>query len=406
MYDADNPFPRELYLRKLRSFHRLDLIKGLFGVRGCGKSTILRQFKQELIDEGIPESRICFIDFQNSPPEIHSGDQLVKEVILRLGTLKGSYVFLDGAYVLDDWIRCIRRLYAGGADIYITGPPTKAHSSNLAVCFSARCVGITVDPLSFSEYVQYRKCSEKSRNELFEDYMHHGGLPMVATMEDTSPECIPAILSKICDDVIQKDIIERDELSEFQLRAWIDGPFARSIENASTRLGWMTRLRNVWMHYTEETIEPCLGSMESAMLISRLERQDLKIIWRSKSTDVFYSIDSGICNTLASQVSNELHILMSVVCSELIRRYMDVFIFEHKGNTGFFVHSWNYKGYFVLCMGSKFLSGVDRVVHSLKSMDDNYPKTILTNMAFGSYDIDGILIEDLISWLLKADVSK
>ena len=37
---------REMYLKKIRPFYHLDLIKVITGIRRCGKSVLLQQIKE------------------------------------------------------------------------------------------------------------------------------------------------------------------------------------------------------------------------------------------------------------------------------------------------------------------------------------------------------------------------
>ena len=44
---------REIYLQRLRQLKDSDLIKVITGVRRCGKSTIIQQFRNELVASGV-----------------------------------------------------------------------------------------------------------------------------------------------------------------------------------------------------------------------------------------------------------------------------------------------------------------------------------------------------------------
>ena len=58
---------RERYLAKIRPFYEVDLIKVLTGVRRCGKSVLLTQIRDELIDKGIDEAHIIEVNFELLP---------------------------------------------------------------------------------------------------------------------------------------------------------------------------------------------------------------------------------------------------------------------------------------------------------------------------------------------------
>ena len=56
-------FQRENYLQKIRGFyHADDIIKVITGVRRCGKSCLMQMIRDELGQQGIPESQIIFLD--------------------------------------------------------------------------------------------------------------------------------------------------------------------------------------------------------------------------------------------------------------------------------------------------------------------------------------------------------
>ena len=56
---------REMYLKKIRPFYHLDLIKVITGIRRCGKSVLLQQIKEELLAEGIREDQILYLNFED-----------------------------------------------------------------------------------------------------------------------------------------------------------------------------------------------------------------------------------------------------------------------------------------------------------------------------------------------------
>ena len=56
---------RPQYLDLLRRYRDTESIKVLSGVRRCGKSTLLRLWKQELLHSGVPESHIYLRSFDD-----------------------------------------------------------------------------------------------------------------------------------------------------------------------------------------------------------------------------------------------------------------------------------------------------------------------------------------------------
>ena len=56
---------REEYLNKLKLLKDKNIIKIVTGIRRCGKSTLLRQFRDWLIEQGVKKSQIILINFEN-----------------------------------------------------------------------------------------------------------------------------------------------------------------------------------------------------------------------------------------------------------------------------------------------------------------------------------------------------
>ena len=56
---------RTQYLERLRPFYDSELVKVITGIRRCGKSTILRQVIAEIKENGIEDSHIVYINFED-----------------------------------------------------------------------------------------------------------------------------------------------------------------------------------------------------------------------------------------------------------------------------------------------------------------------------------------------------
>ncbi|MFT4244926.1 MAG: AAA family ATPase [Micrococcaceae bacterium] len=56
---------REKYLEQLDNWREANLIKVLIGIRRCGKSTIMRQYAQQLKEQGVSEGQILFYNFES-----------------------------------------------------------------------------------------------------------------------------------------------------------------------------------------------------------------------------------------------------------------------------------------------------------------------------------------------------
>ena len=87
---------REEYINKLNSYKDKQIIKAITGIRRSGKSTILNEFKKELIDKGTLEKNIISINFEdNSNRELLDFQKLHDYIIEKADKKCMNYVFLD-----------------------------------------------------------------------------------------------------------------------------------------------------------------------------------------------------------------------------------------------------------------------------------------------------------------------
>ena len=117
-------YSRENYLKKIRGFyHEDDIIKVITGVRRCGKSSLMATIADEIIQSGVPEENIIYIDLDLRPNKgIKTADQL-ESLILKKGTAPGrKYLFVDEIQNVTDFEEIINGFRTeGGWSIFVTG---------------------------------------------------------------------------------------------------------------------------------------------------------------------------------------------------------------------------------------------------------------------------------------------
>ena len=86
--------PREEYLERLRNLKHKKLIKIVTGIRRCGKSTVLEMFRDELLDNGVEENQIIFINFEDYENNSLRNPESLYDYIKQRLTSKMNYIFL------------------------------------------------------------------------------------------------------------------------------------------------------------------------------------------------------------------------------------------------------------------------------------------------------------------------
>lgn len=189
---------RREYLNQLLSWKNQNIIKVLTGVRGCGKTTTLKMYQEYLLNNGVDQSQIISINFEDLKYkdllDFHKLYQYIKD---RLVENKMIYVFLDEIQNVPSYGKVVDSLYVKeNIDVYIVRS-TKHPITHLNNPY----IEIHVLPLSFKEV--YKPVTDKE--EAFQKYMKTGGFPYINQIQ-LDKEQIDMYLEGINNTVIMKDM--------------------------------------------------------------------------------------------------------------------------------------------------------------------------------------------------------
>lgn len=111
---------REQYINKLISLKDKNIIKVLTGIRRCGKSTILQEFKNYLLQNNVNKENIIFLNLNDkSNKHLLDSDILHDYILNNINTNKQNYIFLDEIQNVPEFEKCINSLFLkDNIDIY------------------------------------------------------------------------------------------------------------------------------------------------------------------------------------------------------------------------------------------------------------------------------------------------
>ena len=135
---------RDIYLNKLKKHKDNELIKVITGIRRCGKSTLLKLYKEYLIENDISKETIIFINFELMEFDyINDYKTLYSLIKSQIKTNDKYYIFLDEVQKVQNWEKAVNSLNIdSNVDIYITGSNAYLLSSELSTLLSGRYVEI------------------------------------------------------------------------------------------------------------------------------------------------------------------------------------------------------------------------------------------------------------------------
>lgn len=130
---AEKYVERPFYMERMMEwFDDRTMIKVLTGIRRCGKSIIMEQFRQHLINRGISEKDIMLIDLEKMRYIIDSERMLYDYISSNIRSDR-PVILIDEVQPIKGWERAldsIRLKY--DANIYITGSNSRRYRNPLA----------------------------------------------------------------------------------------------------------------------------------------------------------------------------------------------------------------------------------------------------------------------------------
>ncbi len=103
---------RKVYMEHIVSLKDKHIIKVLTGIRRCGKSTILNQFQNYLLENSVSEKNIININFEdNSFKDLLDADKLHDYILSNTDDSKMNYIFLDEIQNVPSFEKCIDSLF-------------------------------------------------------------------------------------------------------------------------------------------------------------------------------------------------------------------------------------------------------------------------------------------------------
>ena len=180
---------RKEYLNKLITWKDKQLIKIVTGVRRCGKSVLLKMYQDYLKNNGVKESQIVTINFEDLDyEELTNYKKLYNYLKEKLIPNKMTYIFLDESQNVDQFPKVLDSLYIkDNVDIYVTGSNAYMLSSEIATMISGRYIQIEMLPLSFKEYMESTG-NMNDRGIKYTEYLQNSSFPYALQLKNQPDE--------------------------------------------------------------------------------------------------------------------------------------------------------------------------------------------------------------------------
>ena len=364
---------------KLISLKDKNIIKVLTGIRRCGKSTILNQFKNYLIENGIKNENIISINFEdNNNNNLLDGEILHKYIMKRSDSNTKNYIFLDEIQNVVGFEKCIDSLLLREyLDIYITGSNSYMLSSELATFLTGRYIQIHVLPLSFQEYLSYYGESDELKK--YNDYITYGGFPYLINMDNNNEKL--EYLDSVYNTVLVKDVVSRKKINDILILESLCRFLFDNIGSYISTKKISDTLASYGRKNSVHTIEEYLNALVESYILYKVNRYDIKGKQLLKTQEKYYLSDIGLRTYLLGKSfdKNLGHILENIIFLELKRRGYKIYIGKNDlTEVDFVVETSDELVYIQVALSVRDEGTLERELRPLESINDHFRKYIIT----------------------------
>jgi len=324
IYHAMNPWwegrsleagiSREAYLKRLKDYLARAQIEVFVGSRRTGKTTILKQLVGGLLGQGTEAGDIFYLALDHptlSGLPISEHLRNFRRLFMHDRDRK-VFLFLDEVQESPQWEKELKSLYdLELVKIFCTGS-TSSLIDRQAGRLTGRQIVTTIFPLSFNEFLQFRKVkaslSEDYKLEhLADEYLTTGGYPEQVLRP--SHEYMANLL---------EDILARDLSRLYSIRkAYVLKDLLRLIAASAGSRTSFNKLSKV-LGLSVDTVKEYVGYLQSAFLVKSMEKWTPSYSEKVYAQKKIYLLDSGI-KTLLTGPGDEGAKAEGAVFLELIR---------------------------------------------------------------------------------------
>lgn len=319
-----------------------NMIKVAIGVRRCGKTYFLYQCIQHLLNQGIPFSRILYINFED--------DRLLpmtqKEMAALLESFytlypenhhKTCYLFLDEIQTIEGWELVVRRFFdSKKVQLYLAGSSSKLLSKEIATSLRGRSLSIEIWPYDFDEFLIAHAIEKPTKpigkialdtyGKYFLNFLKLGGFPAVQTL---TQNLLRETLQNYVETVIFRDVVERHNVSNIVLLKYLTHTLLKNFASVFSVNKFYKDIKSQGYQVAKDTIFNYIDYLEDAYLIGTVPLFTESLRRSQTSPKKIYVVDNGLIQAnVVSNLENWGRFLENQVYLDLRRQNKNIFYYQ------------------------------------------------------------------------------
>ena len=380
-------YKREDYLAKIRGFYdSCGVIKVITGVRRCGKSCLMKTIREELLESGVTEDSIAYIDLEKRGyRSIRTPDALEEAIEGSCHVAGRKYLFIDEVERVKGFEDVVNAYRAEGDwSVFITGSNSYLLSGELITHLTGRYIEFEMQTLSFKEYCDMKRFLGKPSNPNsiaeFDSYILEGGFPGALEFDSLADK--RTYTRSVIAEIFEKDIKRRVKVRNVSVFNQVQAYVINNFGSTTSLSNILDDLGKQGVHIKRETLNRYLQILEDAKIVRKCWRFDMKSRKSLRGEAKFYLADLSFY--FATNTDNRINygpVLENIVYAYARSKGYEVSVGRiGKLECDFVCRSpqmdYSYIQVALTIMDSQRTE--DREYRPLEAIRDNYPKYVVT----------------------------
>lgn len=288
---------RPLYLSRITPYMRTPLIKVLTGPRQVGKSYMMFQIMDQILQED-DNPNIIYINLESMAHRaLQDEESLYSYIMQQLKENRRNYIFIDEVQQVENGWKALLSLRLNAKnDIYVTGSNADLFSGDIANALGARYIKIQINSLSFNEFLVFHNLPNTV--ESLEKYERFGGLPYLKYLNLDRPQEVENYILNTYNATLYRDVIARNHLKNSNFISQLADYLADNVGSLFSVKSISDYMKNLQINVSQTLISDYLNALVNAFIVLEVKRYNIVGKRLFERIGKYYFENLGVRNSL------------------------------------------------------------------------------------------------------------
>lgn len=274
-------YRRENYLNKIRGFYNdTGMIKVISGVRRCGKSSLMHTIAEELVERGVAQENIIFLDLRKRGFRSIKTPEQLETAIDRYSNAAGiKYLFIDEIQNVSGFEPVIEEFRLEDEySNFITGSNSYLLSGELATELTGRYVEFEMFTLTFEEYLKMKEFygipTDPDLTKELDSYILEGGFPKALEYRNIGYK--RRYVNSVIQEIYKKDTGSRKKINNKEVFLKVMNYLINNFGSPVSIANLLGELHKAGIRVKRETLTRYIQILLDAKILYECKRFDLK----------------------------------------------------------------------------------------------------------------------------------